>query len=149
MISSIKALLKKHQDKVREEGFIDAAMGASALLAYADGELSLTEQMTVEHTLERIEELEVFGDQHPTEVFKARIKGLKSDFDAERGRILEAVGKLKSDADLALIVIRLCVVIGKADLEYSDDEHKVMHEICDAVGVTHEALESLTGVDEP
>ncbi len=43
VISAIEALLAKHHQKVRSRQFLDAVMGASAMLALADGEISLAE----------------------------------------------------------------------------------------------------------
>ena len=37
IVSALKSLLAKHHQKIRSRQFLEAAMGASAMLALADG----------------------------------------------------------------------------------------------------------------
>ena len=49
---TIETLLAKHRQNVRNRRFLEAAMGASAMLASADGEISFAELMARDYVLD-------------------------------------------------------------------------------------------------
>ena len=76
LVSAIETLLAKHHQKVRSRQFLEAVMGASAMLALADGEISFAELMARDYVLARVRELQVFA---PNEAEEAGIEGVSID----------------------------------------------------------------------
>ena len=69
IFNGIKALLAKHDQKVRDRQFLEAAMGASAMLALADGEISFAELMARDYILDHVKQLQVFEPNEAADIF--------------------------------------------------------------------------------
>ena len=135
VISALKALLAQDHQRVRRQHFLEAAMGASALLALADGEISLAELMARDYVLDHVKELQVFDPNEAAELFRSYAEAIEADPDAGSSKVLEAVTQLSGDRELAPLLLRVCVVIGKADLNFSEREREVVATLCDVLGL--------------
>ncbi|MDJ0692685.1 MAG: TerB family tellurite resistance protein [Xenococcaceae cyanobacterium MO_188.B32] len=135
LVSAIEALLAKYHQKVRSRQFLEAVMGASAMLALADGEISFAELMARDYVLDRVRELQVFDPNEAAELFRTYAETIS--IDPKRGKtvILEAITQLSGDAELASLLLRICVVIGKSDCDFSQREREVIHIFGDVLGL--------------
>ena len=135
VVSAIEALLAKHQQKVRSRQFLEAVMGASAMLALADGEISLAELMARDYVLDHVRELQVFDPNEAAELFRTYAETISIDPKRGKAKVLETITQLSGDEELASLLLRICVVIGKSDRDFSQQEHEVINTFCDVLGL--------------
>jgi tellurite resistance protein TerB len=135
VISTIKTLLTEHHHKVRSRNFLEAVMGASALLALADGKLSLAELVARDFVLHHVKELQVFEAEEASEIFYLAIEDLKATPEINKQKILKAVAKFSANKDLAVLLVRVCIVIARWDDDFSEPEQKIISELCHVLGL--------------
>ena len=141
VVSAIEALLGKHQQKVRSRQFLEAVMGASAMLALADGEISFAELMARDYVLDHVRELQVFAPNEAAEVFRTYAETISIDPTRGKALVLEAITQLSGDKELASLLLRICMVIGKSDRDFSQPEHEVINTFSDVLGLEKEEIE--------
>ena len=141
IVSSIKALLAKHDQKVRDRQFLEAAMGASAMLALADGEISFAELMARDYVLDHVKQLQVFEPNEAADIFRVYAETISNNPQLGKANVLEAISKLSGDQELASLLLRICLVIAKADCSFSQPEHEVIDSFCDVLGLDKEEIE--------
>ncbi len=144
VINAVKALLQKHQQQVRNRDFLEAAMGASALLATADGEVSFAELMARDYLLDRVEILHMFDSGMAADLFRQYAESIQEDTDAGWAKVIESVKKISGDEELARLLIRVCIAICKADLKFSEREHAIVADLCGVLGLEGIDLNSQT-----
>jgi tellurite resistance protein len=66
----ISEIIHDRVERYRDRTFLKAAMAASALTAYADGSVSVTERFKVDEILERLERLHIYDAQKAVEKFE-------------------------------------------------------------------------------
>ena len=141
LVSAIEALLAKHHQKVRSRQFLEAVMGASAMLALADGEISFAELMARDYVLDRVRELQVFDPNEAAELFRTYAETISIDPKRGKAVILEAITQLSRDAELASLLLRICVVIGKSDCDFSQRERELINTFGDVLGLEKGEIE--------
>ena len=142
LISAIETLLTKHQQKIRSRQFLEAAMGASAMLALADGEISFAELMARDYALDHIKELQIFDSNEASELFRTYAENINIDPERGKAKVLAAITQLSGDAELAALLMRICVVIGKSDRDFSQQEREVINTFCDVLGLEQDGYEN-------
>ncbi len=148
IVSAIKALLAKHHQQVRSRQFLEAAMGASAMLALADGEISFAELMARDYVLDHIKELQVFNANEAAELFRTYAETISNNPQKGKIMVLEAINQLSGDKELASLLVRICTVIGKADYDLSQQEREVINTFCDVLGLETEEIDQLGETQE-
>ena len=141
VISALEALLAKHHQKVRSRQFLEAVMGASAMLALADGEISLAELMARDYVLDHVRELQVFDPNEAAELFRTYAETISIDPKKGKAMVLEAITKLSGNEELASLLLRICLVIVKADRDFSQQEGEVITIFCDILGLEKERID--------
>ena len=135
IFSVIEALLAKHHHKVRSRQFLEAAMGASAMLALADGEISFAELMARDYVLDHVKQLQVFDSNEAADLFRTYAETISSNPQIGKAIVLEAITQLSEDQELASLLLRICLVIAKADRNFSQPEREVINTFCDVLGL--------------
>ncbi len=141
VVSAIEALLNKHHHKVRSRQFLEAVMGASAMLALADGEISFAELMARDYVLDHVRELQVFAPNEASELFRTYAETISIDPQRGKATVLEAITQLSGDAELASLLLRICVIISKSDRDFSQQEQEVINTFRDVLGLEKEEIE--------
>ena len=140
VVSTIKSLLANHNQKVRSRQFLEAVMGASAMLALADGEISFAELMARDYVLDHVRELQVFDTNEAAELFRTYAETISVNPKRGQAIVLETITQLSGDKELASLLVRICVVIGKADYDFSQREQEVINTFCDVLGLEKEKI---------
>ncbi len=125
-----KEALAAELNKFRNRQFLDATMAASALVSMADGDVNITELNILDQALETIQELNIYDAHDAMDLYRDYLDELRDDPGATRDNIMQAVGKVREDQHAALLLIRVCVAIGKADEDFSEPEKAVIMELC-------------------
>jgi len=125
-----RASLAEKIQRHRNKPFLEAMMAATALLAIADKEIVLSQRLALDHILENVKELKVFDVHKAVNLFREYSKEVQQDFNKAKGKVLEAVAKFSGDQEKAALLVRACILIAKADGDFSEPEQKVVDELC-------------------
>ena len=100
IFEALKGLLAQHQQQVRSRHFLEACMGASALLALADGEISFAELMARDFVLDHVKELQLFDPGEAAELFRTYAETLETSPEKGKTEVLAAVNQLWGDKEV-------------------------------------------------
>jgi tellurite resistance protein len=123
---SLAEKIKKHRSKP----FLQAMMGATALLALADKEIALSQRLALDYILENVKELKVFDVHQAVDLFRDYGKEVQEDFGKAKAKVLETVAKFSGDQQKAALLVRASILIAKADGDFSEPEQKIVDELC-------------------
>ena len=118
---------------------LPAVAGAFALMACADAEVADSE---VERFVETIRSSAVFStvDLDALEQqFRSLTSAVLNDFEQGRARALEAIGRVRGDADAAVQVIRAAQVAMVADGQLHEAEEAILRNLCIFLGLDPES----------
>ena len=101
LIQSIKTIIAKHQQQVRQKQFLQAAMGACALLAVADGDIGFAELMARDYILDNVQQLQLFDANEAAEVFRLQGEALQNNYQQEKTQIIQHITTYSGDRELA------------------------------------------------
>jgi len=122
--------------KRRRERLLEAAMAATALVAYADGVIEPEERAQVIKTLDELDILRQAGSDEGIKRFDAYAAKLETGAEAGEREAMAAIEALKDDADLARMVVDICIAVSAADGEIEEPEEARIAEIERALGIT-------------
>ena len=91
IIQSIKAMIAKHQQQVQQKKFLEAAMGACALLAVADGDIGFAELMARDYILDNVQQLQLFDANEAAEIFRLKGEALQNNSQEEKTEIIKLI----------------------------------------------------------
>ena len=128
-IESIKNLIDHRQQKLNQKKFLEASMGACALLAMADGEISFAELMARDYLLDHVRQLQVFDVNLAADLFRECVEALKQDYQSTKNQIVEVIAEFAEDQELAPLLLRLCQAIAYADRDLTPAEENMMIEL--------------------
>ena len=142
VIKRARTLLAKHKERTRDRQFLDAAMAASALVAIADGEVSLAELLSRDEILARVDALQAFDSNAAVDSFRGFLGEIEADPEQGSAAALAAIAKFGDDAQSAQLLLRAALAIARADSEFSTAEQKVIARLCEALGTESVDLDS-------
>jgi tellurite resistance protein TerB len=125
-----RASLAEKIERHRNKPFLEAMMAATALLALADKEIALSQRLALDFILENVKELKVFDVHQAVNLFRDYGKEVQDDFNKAREKVLKTVAKFSGDQEKAALLVRACILIAKADGDFSEPEQKVVDELC-------------------
>ena len=122
-------------DRYRDRTFLKAAMAASALTAFADGSVSVSERFKVEEILERLERLRIYDAQKAVEKFEAYVSALEDNTEEAEKVLLGKLERMAGDQDAADLIARIAIEISYADTYFNRAERMQFDAICGALGL--------------
>ena len=119
-------------------------MATAALVAMADQDVRLSEQLALDHLLDELEVLQDFDPHDAVNLHRRYVEKMRSDPVAGKAVALQAISKFKGDTEHAATLLLVGIGIAKADSEFSDEEHAMLIEICETLELApEEALAQL------
>ena len=109
-------------ERYRNRAFLKAAMAAAALVADADGEVTLSERYRIDAIIERLERLRLYDPHKAVEILDRFLASLHDDADTARPILLGKVSRMADDAEAAQILIRIAHSVSDADGDVSEAE---------------------------
>lgn len=134
MFETLREGLKGQLERRRHRPFLEAAMASCALIAIADGVVTLSERNRVDQILERLDELRFFDVHEAINLFNDFVEGIEAHQDIGRKKALEAIGRMKDERAEARLLIRICLAVSYADEAFPDRERAEVEEICRLLG---------------
>lgn len=129
IIESIKGIITKRQNKVRQKQFLEAVMGVCALLAVADGEVDFAELMARDYILDHVEQLQVFDANEAAEIFRLKTEALQNNYQQEKTAIIKLVSPYCEDRELSNLLLQISLTIAKADTKLTSSEQEIINEL--------------------
>ena len=129
IIQSIKAMIAKHQQQVQQKKFLEAAMGACALLAVADGDIGFAELMARDYILDNVQQLQLFDANEAAEIFRLKGEALQNNYQEEKTEIIKLITPYIGDRELAPLLLQISLVIANADRELKASEQEIINEL--------------------
>jgi len=130
-----KLALNEQLQRYRNKPFLEAMMAATAFLAFADEKVLLSERLALDYILENVKQLKLFDVHKAVNMFCDYGETIKNDYDLGKEKVFKAVTKFSGDKEKASLIIRACILIAKADGHFSDEEQKVVNELCRVLGM--------------
>ncbi len=130
-IESVQERLQQHRDR----GFLKAAMAASALAAYADGTVSLTERYSIDDMLENLERLSLHDTEKATQILNEYIHALQDDPEPAQAVLIGKLKRISADREAADLIVQIALAVSYADGHFNYAERMQFAEICETLGV--------------
>ncbi len=102
----------KLQERIQtyhDRSFLKAAMAASALAAYADGEVSLVERYTIDDVLANLTTLKIHDPQKGVEILRDFVRELEKEPEAAEKVLRGKLERIADDKEAADIVARIAL----------------------------------------
>lgn len=130
MFGALKAGLQEQMQRHRNRPFLEAMAAASALVALADEELSLSESHRVDEIIRNLEALSVYDIRKAKRRFQDYVDAIRDDAESGRIRALETISQIAEDAEEVELLIRVCVAVSWADGVLHPTERTQIEDIC-------------------
>jgi tellurite resistance protein TerB len=127
--------LKTEALKFKNKDFLNAAMAGSALIAMADGSISSEEKQKMIKFIESNDTLSIFTTSDVIKAFQDFVSKLEFDKDIGEASAYQALGKMKSNAQAARLLVRMIIAIASSDGNFDDMEKKVAVKIAKELGI--------------
>ena len=131
LIESVQERLQQHRDR----GFLKAAMAASALAAYADGTVSLTERYSIDDMLENLERLKLHDTEKATQILNEYIHALQDDPEPAQAVLIGKLKRISADREAADLIVQIALAVSYSDGHFNYAERMQFAEICETLGV--------------
>ncbi len=131
LIESVQERLHQHRDR----GFLKAAMAASALAAYADGTVSLTERYSIDDMLENLERLSLHDTEKATQILNEYIHALQDDPEPAQAVLIGKLKRISADREAADLIVQIALAVSYSDGHFNYAERMQFAEICETLGV--------------
>ena len=130
MLEGLRESLKRRSARQRDRRFLEATMAASALVAYADGQVDFSERMRLDQILDQLHRLQAFDAQDAINQFNVLVEGLQTTPERGHARAMEAVEVFAGDRASARLMVRVACHLCVADGDFSDAEQRRVAELC-------------------
>lgn len=117
--------LKTEALKYKNKDFMNAAMAGSALIAMADGNISSEEKQKMIKFIESHDALSIFTTNDVIKSFQDFVAQIEFDKDIGEAKAYQALGKMKSNAEAARLLVRMIIAIASADGNFDATEKNV------------------------
>lgn len=101
-------------ERYRNRPFLEAAMAGSALVAIADGEVSLAERFRVDQVYEAIDALQVYDPHEAVDLFNDYAESIRGSPKAGRERAVQTLKAVADDREKAELLVRICLAVAEA-----------------------------------
>ena len=127
--------IREEMVRFKNRPFLEATMACCALVAIADGEVSLSERSRVDDVLETLEQLRDFDVHMAVDLFNGYLDQIQQSPVEGRERLHQLIARFRETPKDADILIRVSVAISKADGEFALSELVCVKEICETLGL--------------
>lgn len=131
ILESIQERLHRHRDRT----FLKAAMAASALAAYADGTVSLSERYSIDELLSNLERLKIHDPEKAVQILDEYIYALENNPEAAQAVLIGKLKRIADDREAADLIAKIALTISYADGHFNYAERMQFDEICHTLGL--------------
>jgi tellurite resistance protein TerB len=135
MMEGLRHAIGERMARRRNRPFMEACMACCALVAIADGEVSLSERSRVDDILETLDRLKLFDVHEAIDLFNAYVEAIVAKPDRGRKKALEDVSEMRHEAGDAVLLVKIALAVSQADGVFLDSERVQCELICHALGL--------------
>ncbi|WP_420416001.1 tellurite resistance TerB family protein [Pacificispira sp.] len=135
MFEGVRHAIEERTARRRNRPFLEACMACCALVAIADGEVSLSERGRVDQILEAIDKLRFFDVHEAVDLFNGYVDGIVQAEAKGRRHALEVVKEMRHEAGDAVLLVKVALAISRADGVFLESERAQCEAICDVLGL--------------
>jgi len=110
-------------------------MAGTALVALADRDERLSELMARDRVLARLSDLLPVNMREAVALYEKYARRLDEQPEEGRREAMEKIAAFQGTRQDALLLVRACLAIGRADSDFSARERSVVEEICRQVDI--------------
>lgn len=121
--------------KFKNADALDALVGASVMIAAADGNISGDEKTKLLGFLKNSALTKAYSTDRVISTFTSHADRFSFDAEVGRSEALRIIGKQRANVETARAIARLCVMIGKADGEFDQHEKTAATAIINELGL--------------
>nr|WP_165388307.1 tellurite resistance TerB family protein [Sphingomonas populi] len=134
-LTDAKSALETEVTKFKNKDILEALVAASTLVAAADGVIDASEKAKMVGVLKNSPLTGAYPVDQVIKSFNGHADRFDFDLDVGRSEALRVIGKFRSNPDVARMIVRSAVVIGKADGNFDPSEKKAVEMIARELGV--------------
>ena len=120
--------------RYRNRTFLKAAMAASALTAYADGRVTLSERYRIDDIVSTLEQLRVYDPRKAAQILDEFLYALRDAPEEARRVLIGKLERIAADREAAELIVRIALSVCKSDGAVVSAERAQFAEICDVLG---------------
>ncbi len=127
--------LKTDALKFKSKDFLQAVLGGSALVAYADGSVTSDEKKKMMAFIQHNETLSIYDSGEVVNCFKDYIDTFDFDQDVGQAKAMQAIGKMRGKDEQARLIMRIVIAIAASDGDFDSKEKAVAIHIAQELGL--------------
>ncbi len=127
--------LKTDALKFKSKDFLQAVLGGSALVAYADGSVTSEEKKKMMAFIQHNETLSIYDSGEVVNCFKDYIDTFDFDLDVGQAKAMQAIGKMRGKNEQARLIMRIVIAIAASDGDFDSQEKAVAIQIAQELGL--------------
>lgn len=139
-LERLRGRVARIRERHRERPLLEATMAVSALVATADREVRLSEEVARDFVLENTRRLQAFDPEEAVELHRRYVEILVQSPEQGRRRAFEALARFQGDPDSAALLVSVGLAIAKADSEVSPREDALLSEICEKLNIARDEI---------
>ncbi|NQV82974.1 MAG: TerB family tellurite resistance protein [Rhodospirillales bacterium] len=135
LVQSIVDTLRHAYKKYDNRSFLESVIAASAMVAFADGNVSFPERVKFDQVLEIIERLKIYDPHEAVELFDGYVAELRRDNATGSRDLLKIIGDGLGTKQDKILVLKICWAISRADGKIPHKERDVINLIANYLNV--------------
>ncbi|MBM3565623.1 MAG: hypothetical protein FJX42_05870 [Alphaproteobacteria bacterium] len=134
-IQDLTTLYRQEVERHHNRPFLEAAMGACALVATARGHVTFAHRTRVDQILETLDALKIFDPHEGVEIFNAFAEEILEYPREGRGHVMRAIHAAAKSPDTARLLVRICLAVSEMNDATSLADQIEIVMLCDQIGV--------------
>jgi len=135
LLDKFRGGLEGFRERSRQRAFLEVVMAGTALVALADRDERLSELMARDRVLARLSDLLPVNMRDAVALYEKYARRLDEQPEEGRREAMEKIAAFQGTRQDALLLVRACLTIGRADSDFSARERSVVEEICRQVDI--------------
>ncbi|MDF1747807.1 MAG: TerB family tellurite resistance protein [Alphaproteobacteria bacterium] len=135
MLDGLRQVLAERYERHKHRPFLEACMATCALVAIADGEVSLSERGRLDQIIDAIDRLSIFDVHEAVDLFNETIDAIKANPVDGRKQALKPIAECRSEAGDAVLLVKVALAVGQVDGVLLASERAQCEVICKALGL--------------
>jgi len=134
-LTDARSALETEVAKFKNKDVLDALVAASTIVAAADGVIDASEKAKMVGVLKNSPLTSAYPVDQVIKSFTGHADRFDFDVDVGRSEALRVIGKFRSNPDVARMIVRSAVIIGKADGNFDASEKRAVEMIARELGI--------------
>lgn len=150
LLDDLSQQVRAYLDRYRNRPLLKGAMAASAIVAIADGSVSLRERVRVDQILTTLEALKHFDPHEGVNLFNEYADAIMASPQKGRLEAMKAVNAVASQhPDTARLIVRICVAVASGNRALQLPEQIEILSLCSLLKVDPADCNVSTSYDGP